>query len=138
MVLVRLPGHDRHRTGEGKTDQHGQHLQQRLQPVAEPAPAQAGQHEFALFVQVLALQIDQSPLVAEEGVERRIRLGPGAALADPDRHGRGGADRPHAGLKLGAALRLQDLGHDPAPPMASWKDMPAAASTLHRHRLNGG
>ncbi len=115
MVLVRLPGHHRDGAGEGDADEDGQHLQQRLQPVREPAPAQTREDQLALLVQVLGLEIDQSLLVAKERVEDRVGLGARTALAHPDRHRRRGTDRAKARLGLAAALRLQHFRHNAAP-----------------------
>ncbi len=41
VVLVRLPGHHRHGPGERHADHDGQHLQERLQAVAEAGPSEA-------------------------------------------------------------------------------------------------
>ncbi len=119
MVLVGLPRHDRDRPSERHADQDGQHLQERLEAVAEPPPSQPRQHQLPLFVQVFGLQIDQPPLVAQEAVEFGFRPS-AAALAQLHGERDGRIDRLGGVVGLGAALRLRHFGHNAVPPPPSW------------------
>ncbi len=117
VVLVGLPGHHRHRAGYRQANDRRHRLQRQGDPVLPAAEAQARQHQFALFVQVLGLQLGQQGLAVEEGVELGVGLGAGALVARTNGHGRRGRDRRYAGLGRAFGFRLFDaLGHRPIPP----------------------
>ncbi len=103
-----MPGHHPDHRHDDQADQHGHQLQQRLQPVAEPSPAQARQHQLALLVHVFGLQTDQPGLLVQEGgglcVERLAGLR-GAAKRQTDR-GRAGLDGRFRRRAFGRVLDL--------------------------------
>ncbi len=110
---MRLPGHDADRRRDRQADQRGHRLQAQGDPILPAAEAQARQHQLALLVQVLGLDVDQPRLLAQEGVELGIgALGP-AALARPDHHRRRGRQGTFVRLARALDFRLfAPLGHD--------------------------
>ncbi len=88
VVLARLPDQHAQRHRRGRADHQAQGLQHQRHPVLPAAHAQMSQLQVPLLMQVLGLQVDQPPLVAQEGGGLRVHCLAGAArgAAEGDGH----------------------------------------------------